>query len=97
VVLRSERLQKANVEDSAWVMETTWTYYDKSRFRVYRQVDRGDETTAAELIDEGQHGLAKLNRVPLVELRIHEGLWLMRKAAQVQLEHFNKSNALAWA
>jgi hypothetical protein len=28
---------------------------------------------------------------------VPEGLWLMNKAALLQLEHFNKSNALSWA
>jgi hypothetical protein len=30
-------------------------------------------------------------------MSLSEGLWLMNKAAHVQLEHFNKSNALSWA
>ena len=50
-----------------------------------------------ELIDEGYHGLAKLRRVPLVEVRIGDGMWLMNRAGSLQLEHFNKSNALSWA
>jgi hypothetical protein len=51
----------------------------------------------AELIGEGWHGLAKLDRVPVVDLRAGDGLWLMNRAGLLQLEHFNKSNALAWA
>jgi hypothetical protein len=31
------------------------------------------------------------------EIRVSDGLWLTNKAASLQLEHFNKSNALAWA
>ena len=30
-------------------------------------------------------------------MKVTEGLWLMNKAALLQLEHFNKSNALSWA
>jgi hypothetical protein len=30
-------------------------------------------------------------------MQVSEGLWLMNKAAHLQLEHFNKSNALSWA
>ena len=30
-------------------------------------------------------------------MKVSEGLWLMNKAATVQLEHFSKSNALSWA
>ena len=36
-------------------------------------------------------------RVPLLTLQVSDGLWLMNKAAHLQLEHFNKSNALGWA
>jgi hypothetical protein len=94
VVLRQSGLKKRSVEDAAWVEETTWTYYDRENFRVYRRLGaRG----AVEKTDEGRHGLANENRVPLFELRLNEGLWLMRKAALLQLEHFNKSNALGWA
>jgi hypothetical protein len=30
-------------------------------------------------------------------MRVSDGLWLMNKAGSLQLEHFNKSNALSWA
>ena len=49
------------------------------------------------MVSEGRHGLARQARVPLVELRISDGLWLLNKAGSLQLEHFNKSNALGWA
>jgi hypothetical protein len=55
------------------------------------------ETGAVKLVDQGTHGLAKLGRVPLFPLRIPEGLWMLNRAGLLQLEHFNKSNALAWA
>ncbi len=94
-VLRTERLCQEHPEQEEWVREQTWTYYDRTRFKTYCL--RGDGQGDPELVDEGLHGLAKLNRVPLFELRLSEGLWMMRKAALVQVEHFNKSNALGWA
>jgi hypothetical protein len=33
----------------------------------------------------------------MFRMKVTEGLWLLNKAALLQLEHFNKSNALAWA
>jgi hypothetical protein len=30
-------------------------------------------------------------------MKVSDGLWLMNKAASLQVEHFNKSNALSWA
>ncbi len=97
VVIRTEDLRKERVEDAEWKAETRWAYYDKQRFRVYRRADSGDEKSKPKLVDEGLHGLARLGQVPLFQLDLGEGLWLLNRAGLLQLEHFNKSNALAWA
>ncbi len=94
VVIRTKLLKKDRVEDAEWQTETRWAYYDKQTFRIYHQTKEAGEVTLA---DQGTHGLAKLNQVPLFGLRIPEGLWLLNRAGLLQLEHFNKSNALAWA
>jgi hypothetical protein len=96
VVLRQTNLRKPSLSDAGWVKETRWLYYDKERFQVYRRTE-GEGSQPIELIDEGLHGLAGRKRVPLFEVRLPEGLWLMNKAGLLQLEHFNKSNALSWA
>jgi hypothetical protein len=93
-VIRTSCLQQSKVTDPTWRRETRWMYYDREMFQVYRS---GGESSAMELVDEGRHGLAALRRVPLFKLQVSEGMWLMNKAALLQLEHFNKSNALAWA
>jgi hypothetical protein len=92
VVIRQKLIRKDRVEDVEWRHETRWSYYDKQTFRIYSKVD--DEI---RLIDEGTHALAKLNKVPLFDLRIPEGMWMLNRAGLLQLEHFNKSNALSWA
>ena len=97
VVLRTELIKQDRVEDTDWRREKRWAYYDKQNFRSYRQVITGGGAEPVELIDEGLHGLAKLNQVPLFGLRIPEGLWMLNRAGSLQLEHFNKSNALSWA
>jgi hypothetical protein len=97
VVLRTEGLRKNRIEDSAWARQTRWVYYDKEIYRIYEQESYGGEGRPIEVVAEGTHSLAKQGRVPLVELKISEGLWLLNKAGSLQLEHFNKSNALGWA
>src|SRR5580700_1377754 len=97
VVLRTQSLRKAKIEDAAWTKLTRWVYYDKENYRIYEQAEQGTERGHIEVLSEGRHGLAKQERVPLVELRVSEGLWLLNKAGSLQLEHFNKSNALGWA
>ena len=97
VVLRTSNLRQ-NTPDDGWLKETRWVYYDKEEFRIYRRVEgKAGEKSVPELVDAGRHGLAGLRRVPLFRLQVSEGLWLMNKAALLQLEHFNKSNALGWA
>lgn len=94
VVIRTSRLKKSRIDDTEWRNETRWTLYDKQTFKRYRRASDEDEIV---LEDEGTHGLAKLGQVPLFGLRISEGLWMLNRAASLQLEHFNKSNALSWA
>ena len=93
IVIRTSSLKQAEAGSEAWKKETRWIYYDRETFRIYRSSHEGK----IELADEGRHGLASQCRVPVFQLRLSEGLWLMNKAASLQLEHFNKSNALSWA
>lgn len=97
VVLKSTYLKKPSVKDKMWYPETRWFYYDKQRFEVYRSLGEGSTSKDPELVDSGYHCLARKNQVPLFRLNVPEGLWLMNKAGLLQLEHFNKSNALSWA
>ncbi|HXE13030.1 MAG TPA: hypothetical protein VN633_12970 [Bryobacteraceae bacterium] len=97
VVLRRKQRRQTKVESSEIVDETYWYYFDKQQFRIYRREQHADKKAPVELISEGPHALAKLNRVPLFTMRVSHGLWLMNKAGSLQLEHFNKSNALSWA
>ena len=94
VVIRTSCLRQSKVTDAKWEKETRWIYYDRENYEIYR---RAGEAEGIEAVDSGQHGLAALNQVPMFEMRVSEGLWLMNKAALLQLEHFNKSNALGWA
>jgi len=97
VVLRTSRLTPGKVNDQAWTNETRWLYYDKEEYRIFRAREEEGRQGRIAVADEGRHGLAGQRRVPLFTTKVTEGLWLMNKAALLQLEHFNKSNALSWA
>ncbi len=94
VVIRTVCLQQSKVTDAKWERETRWIYYDREDFKIFRQ---SGDSKPVELIDEGKHGFAILKRVPVFRMKVSEGMWLTNKAALLQLEHFNKSNALSWA
>lgn len=98
VVIRTSWLRQTESGSDTWKKETRWVYYDRETFRIYRSVlEPTGRSSNVDLIDQGHHGLAAQHRVPVFQLRISNGLWLMNKAALLQLEHFNKSNALSWA
>jgi hypothetical protein len=93
-VIRTSCLQQTKRTEAKWERETRWIYYDRENYQMYR---KAGENAEIELLDQGRHGLAALKRVPMFRMRVSEGMWLMNKGAMLQLEHFNKSNALGWA
>src|SRR5262249_9327984 len=97
VVIRTSWLHQDSAIAGNWRKDTRWIYYDREDYKVYQKADGNEGSKEIALVDEGRHGLALLKRVPMFELKITDGLWLMNKAALLQLEHFNKSNALSWA
>lgn len=97
VVLRQSVRRQPRVESPETVDETYWHYYDRFEYRTYRRTEGEHESGQINLVAKGAHALVGQQRVPLITFRVSDGLWLTNKAAQLQLEHFNKSNALAWA
>ena len=95
VVLRTERELEEENGDKQTLRE--WVRYDRSRYEIWRQEETEGRAPAPQKAEEGLHGLAGLGKVPVFEFTLGEGMWLMNRAASLQLEHFNKSNALAWA
>ena len=103
VVIRTTQMRRQRLEDPEPMLETNWRYYDRETYRTYRRISKpglfgaASEAEPIELVGEGLHGLARQRRVPLFEMKVTDGMWLLNKAASLQLEHFNKSNALGWA
>ena len=98
VVVRTSSLRQENEPGRGWTKHTRWIFYDREIFRTYQSAtDSSGKSGRIDLVDEGRHGLAGQAKVPLFRVNVSEGLWLMNKAALLQLEHFNKSNALSWA
>jgi hypothetical protein len=100
-VIRSSETFQPALDSSGQVQRDTWTYFDRQEYRKY-QLEAPPRRarhpkTEAPLVESGRHALSALGRTPLVPITLSDGLWLANKAALLQQEHFNKSNALAWA
>jgi hypothetical protein len=97
VVLRQSVRRQPRMESPEVIEETYWYYFDKTSYRTYRRIEQENQPADVELMGYGAHALVRQGRVPLFTLQPGEGLWLLNKAGLLQLEHFNKSNALGWA
>jgi hypothetical protein len=71
--------------------------YDKQNVRVWEVAEAEDSQEVSRLVSESPHCLAPLSQVPVLRFDLPHGLWLMERAGNVQLEHYNKANALSWA
>jgi hypothetical protein len=54
------------------------------------------EDATAELVDEGTHALAGMNRVPVRRITVPDELWLANRAYLQLIDHLNQDNSLAW-
>ncbi len=98
VVLKQTVRRQPQIDSPEVIEETYWFYYDREEYRTYKRTEGvSGQSASIALIAQGPHGMAHQQRVPLITLRLADGLWLLNKAARLQLEHFNKSNALGWA
>jgi hypothetical protein len=97
IVIRETNVKQPDVTNPELVTETVWRYFDRREFRIYRRVKSGEAYGPIEIVRQGKHCLAQLGKVPVVTMTVTPGLWLMNKAALLQIEHLNKLNALGWA
>ena len=75
----------------------TWRIYYQDRVDVfqieYKPKEKPKPTTVVPLVDSYSHGCS---RVPVLCMRLPDGLWLLDAAADAQTEHFRLSCALGW-
>jgi hypothetical protein len=71
------------------------TIYTPSEF-ITLEKSHGDQGSA-RILQRGAHPCSKEGILPFVTIGLSDGMWLMNKSAHLQLEHFNKTNSLAWS
>lgn len=80
------------------IVTETWKLYDPEfveTFQIkYQQGQRPNEELDVPSLGRIRHGFT---RVPLLEMRLPKGLWILNRLADVQTEHFRANNDLAWA
>ena len=74
---------------------TVWTRDRWDRYEITHPKDKPPEPD--DLIPSAGGDVHPCRRVPLVRLRLPDGLWIMSKLEGLAIEHFNKRCALSWA
>ncbi len=79
-----------------------WLESEAGRYLIYTEteyliVEKNGEDQTIRVVERGDHCCAQENRLPVFDIVLSDGMWLMNKAAHLQLEHYNKSNSLAWS
>lgn len=77
---------------------TTWTVVDKQRIRKFEAITHLMSSPDSEIvltpISDIPHGLGEM---PLIELDVHDGLWVANRLESPQLEHFRLTAANNWS
>lgn len=76
----------------------TWTIYYPDHVDVhqieYEPKKKPKPTTIVPIVESYAHGCA---RVPILAMRLQDGMWLLDAVADAQVEHFRLSCALSWS
>jgi len=76
----------------------TWRIYDRENVETFQVTyDPKKPPKATDEIPSTGARPHRFPRVPLVQLRLPDGLWLLNRTAEAQEEHFRLSAALSWA
>ena len=98
-ITHTKKVRRDNPREKRVLTTETWKLYDTTdveTFEITYDAKRRRLQEHDVIPSQGRrpHGFL---RVPLVEMRLPEGLWLLDRASDAQIEHFRLSAALSWA
>ena len=91
------RTQRASGQAGSGERGDRFYEYTREGMRIVDVHTDGSGNVRTEVAREGPHCLSRHGMLPIVKLETPPGLWMMERAGNVQVEHFNKANALSWA
>lgn len=94
IVIRNHGEDNANSRSRKAQTETFLVYTPEEYLKVEKAIGSEED---ARVLYRGTHPGSAEGIVPFVSIGLSEGMWLMNKSAHLQLEHFNKTNSLAWS
>ena len=97
VITHTKEIKRLNPRSDSKTVVETWKLYDSENVETFQiSYEKGKTLKKDEIIpsiSKEKHGFP---RVPLLKICLPEGLWLINRLADAQIEHFRMSNALAF-
>jgi hypothetical protein len=95
----SETTPRRSLLDSRKRICCTWRLYDREFCETFvLKYDVGEKLDPQKVdvpsVSKVKHGFT---RIPLLRLELPEGLWLLNRVAESQVEHFRLNSGLGWA
>ncbi|WP_437489439.1 DUF4055 domain-containing protein [Sorangium sp. So ce1014] len=99
VITHKREMRRDDPRTERAVVTETWRIFDRETVETFqvkydpkkRKLSPEDEIPSLGAVPH------RFTRVPVVCMRLPEGLWLMNRAADAQIEHFRLSAAMGWA
>ncbi|KYF87797.1 hypothetical protein BE20_24950 [Sorangium cellulosum] len=99
VITHKREMRRDDPRTERAVVTETWRIFDREAVETFqvkydpkqRKLNPEDEIPSLGAVPH------RFTRVPVVCMRLPEGLWLMNRAADAQIEHFRLSAAMGWA
>lgn len=97
-ITHSKEARRDDPRAERLAVTATWRLYDVANVETF-QVTYDPKRPPKATDDIPSVGVRphRFPRVPLVQMRLPDGLWLLNRAAEAQEEHFRLSAALSWA
>lgn len=98
-ITTSRAMRRENPRDERGMVTDTWRLYDAEdveTFQVVYDPKKKRPRPDDEIPSLGRRP-HRFPRVPLVRLALPDGLWLLNRAADAQIEHFRLAAAMSWA
>lgn len=94
LVIRNDNAASSNTAGRSSELNLL-TIYTKEEFITIETDSSG--RTAPRILKKGPHAGTQRGILPFISINLTDGMWLMNKSAHLQLEHYNKTNSLAWS
>ena len=98
-IVHSKKLRRDNPREARTMCTETWKLYDATDVETFSITydPRKVQLRPDDIIPTLGRKPHDFLQVPLIEMRLPEGLWLLNRTADAQIDHFQLSAAMSWA